>query len=359
MDKKLQILIVDDDSVNRMAVSNLLQEYDTEILEADNGETALQIIKNKHVDVIFMDILMPDMDGITTTRYIRELENNNKRIKIIATSGSNIEEREQYIAIYQFDDIIMKPLDSNKIKDCLEQWFFVPKNPSLAKSYCSELAKGNMIKEYFGHLEELDLAEGLKYAHYSTECYMRVIKTSVKQMKDTTNTISDLLLESNYKQIYFQLHSIKSVFFYVGARELAEITNQYESLFSQRNGIESNFNTSKKRLQDFQIFIHRITVFCNELEQAIQAYYSSIKNEFTENYEPECSIEEINRLIEKIMLHVYRFEYNEIMNGLKSLERIVQSSSKQYILQAIAATEEFDYDKVKTMLVGCWNEIND
>ncbi len=359
MINKIQILIVDDNSVNRMAVRNILMEFNVKIFEADSGQAALNIVKKQQIDVILMDILMPGMDGITTTKFIREYENDDKRAKIIATSGSSIIEREQYITNYQFDDIITKPLNSSKIKNCLEQWFYLSKNPSFAREYNNELIERNLITEYFGNIEELDLAEGLKYAHYSPDCYMRVIKTSVKQMKDTINTIQDLVFETNYKQIYFQLHSIKSVLFYIGAQKLAEVTNQYESMFMLRKDFVSNYNTSEKRLQDFKVFIQRITLFCNELEQAIQAYYSSIKNEIIENTETQGSIEEINRLIEKIMLHVYRFEYVEIMNGLKSLEQIVQTSSKQYIVQAIAATEEFNYDKVKEMLVVCWNEIND
>ncbi len=359
MDNKLQILIVDDNLVNRMALRNLLMEFDTKIFEVDNGDKALEIIRNQQIDVIFMDLLMPVMDGITTTRYIREFERDDKRIKIIATSGSIIEEPEQYITKYQFDDVITKPLNSSKLKNCLEQWFFMTNIPLFENNYNSELIEKNLIIEFLGKLEELDLVEGFKYAHYSPACYMRIVKTSIKQMKDTIRTIGNLILDTNYKQIYFQLHLIKSVFFYIGAHDLAKVTSQFELLFMQDKDIVSNYKISEKRMQDFHIYIHRITVFNNELEQAVQAYYSSIKNDSLDNNETEGSIEEINRLIEKIVLHVYRFEYVEIMNGLKSLEQIVKTSSKQYIMQAIEATEEFNYDNVKAMLIDCWNEINE
>lgn len=358
MNDLINVLIVDDNSVNRIAAKSQLLSFQVNVLEADSGECAIQIVKNEKIDIIFMDILMPEMDGIQTTRYIRMLDKEN-RIKIIATSGTEIQNQEQYLKINKFDSILLKPLKISEILECLSQWFDLAYDTVKMETARKEMCTYGILSKFFGRIQDLDLQEGLKYAHHSQECYLRVMKTSLRQLNDTIHRLHDLLKIKNNKQIYLQLHSIKSVFFYLGAQDLGKKTNDFETIFMQRNENNSNNSIYIKSMQDFQLFIQRITIFHNELEQAIQAYDSSINKEQNETNETGGSIDEINQLIEMITLHVYRFEYVEIMNGLKSLEQIVNEKGRYYVSEAIAATEDFNYDKVKAMLVGCWNEVND
>jgi CheY-like chemotaxis protein len=87
---------------------------------AENGKIAVEKFKNSHFDLILMDIAMPIMDGIEATRLIRELEKENKRIKIVAvTAHVMVTDREKCLAA-GMDEYIAKPYRPHELIAILE-----------------------------------------------------------------------------------------------------------------------------------------------------------------------------------------------------------------------------------------------
>ncbi len=70
--KKLKILIVDDIFTNRLLLSELIKTLDHESLQAENGQEAIDHLKNEEVDLVLMDIEMPVMNGLETCEFIRK-----------------------------------------------------------------------------------------------------------------------------------------------------------------------------------------------------------------------------------------------------------------------------------------------
>ena len=88
----LRILVVDDIYTNRYLLSELIRLTDNEPVVAENGEEAIEIIRNEEIHIIFMDIEMPVMNGIETTQYIRnEMPPPINVIPIIALTAHNPE----------------------------------------------------------------------------------------------------------------------------------------------------------------------------------------------------------------------------------------------------------------------------
>ena len=92
MDRPLKVLVVDDEPINQKVLQCILQKYGHDVYTANNGKEAIEIYNKTRLDLIFMDILMPIMDGLTTIKEIREIRNfiNNNYIPIIATSSPDI-----------------------------------------------------------------------------------------------------------------------------------------------------------------------------------------------------------------------------------------------------------------------------
>lgn len=107
----LNILVVEDNQVNQLVISNLLRPLGHFVQIAGNGEEALHLLENSHYDLILMDILMPVMDGLETTRLIREKESlTGKHIPIIALTAYAIYgDREKFLAA-GMDDYLSKPI---------------------------------------------------------------------------------------------------------------------------------------------------------------------------------------------------------------------------------------------------------
>jgi signal transduction histidine kinase/CheY-like chemotaxis protein len=121
MVKDTLILVVDDNQVNRMVAEGLLRRYGAEVDTASGGEKAIELIKKQHYDIVFMDHMMPGMDGIETTQKIRSLGGHFTRITIIALTANAISGVRETFLREGMDDFLSKPIMVKDLKDILRK----------------------------------------------------------------------------------------------------------------------------------------------------------------------------------------------------------------------------------------------
>ncbi|PLX93628.1 MAG: hypothetical protein C0621_07040 [Desulfuromonas sp.] len=129
-EKPLQILIVEDNTINQIASCRMLETLGHTVTVAASGRNALEQIETKSFDCIFMDIQMPGMDGIETTKAIRDPQRFGERsgLPIFAlTAHAMAGDRERFIAA-GMDDYLAKPLSLQDVTHLLTRWF--PANQS-------------------------------------------------------------------------------------------------------------------------------------------------------------------------------------------------------------------------------------
>ena len=119
-----KVLITDDDARNIFSLTKALEKYKVEVILAMDGKQALeQIDKNPDIDVVFMDMMMPEMDGYETIREIRKMP-KYKRLPIIAvTAKSMIGDRDKCITVGA-SDYISKPVDIDQLLSLLRVWLY-------------------------------------------------------------------------------------------------------------------------------------------------------------------------------------------------------------------------------------------
>ncbi len=117
-----KVLIVDDDMRNIFALSTVLEEHDMVIASADNGRDAIRILQAQpDVDIVLMDIMMPEMDGIDTMREIRKIP-QLKKLPIIAVTAKAMKgDREKCIEAGAWD-YLSKPVDTEQLLAVLRAW---------------------------------------------------------------------------------------------------------------------------------------------------------------------------------------------------------------------------------------------
>jgi CheY-like chemotaxis protein len=115
-------LIADDDMRNVFALTALLEEQGMKVIAAENGREALELLsQEKDVDIILMDIMMPEMDGYETMKHIRA-EGTYKRAPIIAlTAKAMTGDREKCLEAGA-SDYITKPIDGQKLFSLIRVW---------------------------------------------------------------------------------------------------------------------------------------------------------------------------------------------------------------------------------------------
>ena len=116
-----RVLIVDDDIRNIFALSSVLEDYGMEIRTADNGRDAIAIAQRGDLDIILMDIMMPEMDGLETTREIRKIP-CCKELPIVAVTAKAMKgDRERCIEAGAWD-YLSKPVDRDQLLTVLKAW---------------------------------------------------------------------------------------------------------------------------------------------------------------------------------------------------------------------------------------------
>ncbi|WP_338669657.1 transporter substrate-binding domain-containing protein [Pseudodesulfovibrio methanolicus] len=119
----LDILLAEDDKVNSLAVSGLLQRMGHRVRTVDNGKMALTALRSEHFDLVFMDIQMPVMDGVQATQAIREGEGgpDNRSIPIIAMTAYAMKGDRENFLDKGMTDYIAKPLDKSDLESAIRR----------------------------------------------------------------------------------------------------------------------------------------------------------------------------------------------------------------------------------------------
>lgn len=118
-----RVLVVDDNQINREIAQEIIAFYDIESDGAASGQEAIDMVKLKEYDLVFMDHMMPDMDGIEAMQAIRMLpEKRYQSLPIIALTANATENAKQMFLQLGFDGFLSKPIDIKKLNGILEKW---------------------------------------------------------------------------------------------------------------------------------------------------------------------------------------------------------------------------------------------
>ncbi len=122
MKKPLNLLVVDDIFVNRLLIKEIVKKINAKCFEAENGKQAIDIFEKEDIDMILMDIEMPVMNGLETTRHIREkLSAPKNRIPIIALTAHNPATFFNDFKDVGFDQLMTKPYSVTKVLSIIEE----------------------------------------------------------------------------------------------------------------------------------------------------------------------------------------------------------------------------------------------
>ena len=140
--EQCRILIVDDNRVNRKVVYHMLEQYKFQLDEAENGKEAIQMVSQNKYDMIFMDHMMPELDGIATTRILRkDYKDRIEGTPIVAlTANALVGAKEDYLR-NGFEDFLSKPFERRQLHQIVAVWV-----PEEKKRYIGEFSISSQTK---------------------------------------------------------------------------------------------------------------------------------------------------------------------------------------------------------------------
>lgn len=217
----LKILIAEDNFLNQKLALKILKQLGYTADVAGNGLEVLELLNMQHYDLIFMDIQMPEMDGIKTTKYILNHWKNFRRPKIIAmTANAMTGDKEKFIQ-EGMDDYISKPIVIDDLKEIITKW----------KKYIVEEIKTSKKRPRISLLLDLALITDLNNGNVNgnsefskiVEIYKNVAPQLIKNIRESQKTQKVL----EFKRF---TNDLKRVSYKVGAKRLAEVCLKLEKI---------------------------------------------------------------------------------------------------------------------------------
>ena len=301
-----RVLVVDDNSTNLDVAKGLLGLYGMTIDCMTGGQEVIDAIRSKHIeyDAIFMDHMMPGIDGVEATRIIREEIDSAyaKSVPIIALTANAVIGNEEMFLSKGFQAFIAKPIDIAKLDLVLRQWVRNKDAEALLKEKIIEVRKGKDRKLTREDIPELDIDKGIIHFGFNEDTYFKVLES---YLNNTRPLLIILKGVSPDKMVTYgvTIHGIKGSSYGIHAQKIAEAAEALENA-ANNNDIEYiNANNQK--------FLDDITTLLINIERALLKY-RTVKKAIKDK--PDISI------LKKLFSACDSFDIDEIDTAMAEIE---------------------------------------
>ncbi|MCM1540063.1 MAG: ATP-binding protein [Blautia sp.] len=223
-----KVLVVDDNVINRKVALGFLKNYEFEMTEAGSGQEAIDLVKENKYNLIFMDHMMPEMDGVEAVQIIRsECGANGRMPVIIALTANAMGGVKEMFLKNGFQDFIAKPLDRKQLNDVLSKWI-----PSAYKKMRKPEDKEAVLKPRIEYedivIEGIDIREAVKHHSGGTGDFLELLHLYCLDGKRKIGLLKELTRKEDYTNYGIEVHGLKSASANIGAMELSAQAREHE-----------------------------------------------------------------------------------------------------------------------------------
>lgn len=330
-----RLLVIDDTAVNLSVFKNLLKQTKVQIDTAINGDEGIVLYKKNCYDVIFLDHMMPDKDGIETLREMKAIADNpNSKTPVVCLTANAISGmREKYINA-GFDDYIAKPIDPQKLENLLIE--YIPKDKIIPVSDVNE-EEDVVIPDFLRKIDGLDINVGIMHCG-NQRSYIDTLKTYIDNAKDNTEEIEKYWKARDIKNTSVKIHSLKSASRVIGAVDLGDFAARLEEA-GEAGDIGALENEIQALLTDYRHLVKELEPI-GEINKDKPAYELPLIPE-----------KEMQDAFEALSETCSSYDYDKVGNIMKELEKYSFPETETARYEAIKkAVNNFDYDMIPDIL---------
>lgn len=240
-----RILLVDDNLINRKVACGLLSKYRFQITEAESGLAAIEAVQETDYDIIFMDHMMPGMDGVEAAEIIQQslAEAGRPCPKIVALTANAMEGVKEMFLSHGFSDFLPKPIDRMPLHECLCRHIDPKKKQKTASEHISgrESVSLDDLSDLF--LKGINIAEALKRHTGTLDEYLELLHLFYMDGEGKITWIKHLQADGDLENYCIEVHALKSAAANLGAMALSEQARELEMAAKAFNQQEIDRNT--------------------------------------------------------------------------------------------------------------------
>ncbi|MCW5550641.1 MAG: response regulator [Verrucomicrobiae bacterium] len=237
----LRVLLADDNAINQKVALSVLQRLGYRAEVANNGLEVIQALEQRPFDVLFLDVQMPEMDGLECARAISQRWTRDKRPVIVAMTGNALMgDREKCLAA-GMDDYISKPVRIVELQSALERW-----GPTKSRKHDTDyflrhpqsISAGLLDEAAIEELRQMPASEGVSMLTELIGLYLDSAPGRITQIQEFIN---------DAQKLSFHAHALKSMSLNLGCKRVIEVAQQLEDL-----GRAGNLNAAPDLLRELE-----------------------------------------------------------------------------------------------------------
>lgn len=347
------VLVVDDNKVNLDVTARLLTTYGIKADLADSGAKAIEMINSAYYDLVFMDHMMPDMDGVDTTKMIRARgDAYSSELPIVALTANAISGAKEMFLESGFNDFISKPIQIPLLEKILEAWLpeqMITYSEAGGKNFRADTPDNSVI---FGiepdgaYIPPADMAEddivipnvdvmaGLKLCGGNIDAYLAILKTFMETAEESILRIETYAHSRDYKNYTTEVHGLKSSSLAIGAAGLSEMAKNLE----QAGKVEDY----KYIAENTPALIARFSEIAENIKPFVE------KDETEDENKPPIDADTLKADLERVLEAIDNLDSHAAMEILDRLAACRYSSEvSREIEKCRRFTDNFAYEKAE------------
>lgn len=227
----LHVLLVDDNEANLQLTNEFLHDLGVSVKQAVSGPQALELFDREDFDIIFMDIQMPGMDGIETTRRIREKEQlSGGRTPIIALTAHTVTEQKTDLLIAGMDDCIRKPVTEEQLDHMLSRW-----TTGTEQSRITPQISGSTYEaEAQDPDSPVNLAQCVSLANHKTDLARDMLTMLINGLDEEKTAINTAYQNKDFDTLQELIHKLYGSCCYTGVPHLRSLSGLLDKILKSR-----------------------------------------------------------------------------------------------------------------------------
>ena len=323
------VLIVDDNDINRAVAKGVIEPLGMQVDLAASGAECIEKVRNFRYDIIFMDHMMPEMDGIEAAHIIKQRFPSYADVPIIALTANAARGAREMFLREGMSDFIAKPISLRTIANKIRRW--LPSEKIIPVSKSENKAQPQHI---LSDIPELDL-KSAKELIGSEKLLLNVIEQYYRSVDKNIAKINASYENGNTELLTIEFHSLKSTSKQIGANKLSQMAKDLEMAGKNNNNTYIK-NNIEKFLDEYKT-----------MKNVLSAYFGNKDNENTEN-------QDIKPLLDELSDALSDMDALQIDDVLEKISQNTSDSDKTYFDGIKAAIDDCDFDKAESIL-SKWN----
>lgn len=326
-----KILLVEDNQINQELASELLTSNNINVVIANNGQEAIDILENEVFDGVLMDCQMPIKDGYTATRELRQQAKFAELPIIAMTANVMAGDREKALQA-GMNEHVGKPINTQELFTKLSQWV-QPSEQTIAMPTKNSTSKQNQIT--IPELAGIDIKAGLSTTQHNSELYHRLLIKFKNNYQDIITKLSAAFYQEEHAEVEHLAHTLKGVAGNIGAMQLFNSTQKLENAANEQHISETLI----------EAVAYELDIVLSSLQELDDMQLTS-----QTLAEQEFNLIDCQALFNKLLSEIEHYDVGAIDTLHQLLPMIRGHQSYQFFNDAIIKIEAYEFEEAGELL---------